>query len=197
MVYFRNDKYNDTRSVNEQDTGNSSGIEELVTRAINGDTTAFGELYIAYVDRIFSFVFSHYRNKQFAEDVTEEVFIKAWKAIRTCKGREDTFVAWLYKIARNHMIDEIRKLKRRPGLDTDIIEVFAHFDNEIEGYLEQRELMMFIDKLSANQRQVVLLKFIQGLSNEEIAQVMGKSQGAIRIMQMRALDNLRKQMSGE
>ncbi|MFC1901227.1 RNA polymerase sigma factor [Chloroflexota bacterium] len=197
MIFFRNDKYNDTRFSEEQKTGIDPDIKELIRRAIDGDTVAFGELYVTYVEKIYSFVFSHYRNKTFAEDVTEEIFVKAWKAIKTCRGREDTFVSWLYRIARNHLIDEIRKLKRRPSIDTDIIEVFDSVNNEIEGYLEQQELMAYIDKLPMNQRQVILLKFIQGLNNEEISQVMGKSQGAIRILQMRALDSLRKEMTGE
>ena len=183
--------------MNEHETGYGSDTKELVIRAVNGDTFAFGELYIMYVEKIYSYVFSHYRNKTFAEDVTEEIFLKAWKAIKTCRGREDTFVSWLYRIARNHLIDEIRKLKRRPSIDTDVIEVFLPSDDRSEGYLEQQELMSYIDKLPENQRQVILLKFIEGLNNEEISQVMGKSQGAIRILQMRALDNLRKELGGE
>ncbi|MFC2069971.1 RNA polymerase sigma factor [Chloroflexota bacterium] len=197
MQFFRNDKYEDTRSSEERKTGHDPDVKELVRKAINDDTEAFGELYVVYVEKIYRYVFLHYRNKTFAEDVTEEVFIKAWKAIDTCRGREDTFESWLYRIARNHLIDEIRKLKRRPSIDTDIIEVFTHNESNVASYLEQQELMTFIDKLPASQRQVVLLKFIQGLNNEEISRVMDKSQGAVRILQMRALENLRNRLAGE
>ncbi|MFC1921040.1 RNA polymerase sigma factor [Chloroflexota bacterium] len=197
MYFFRNDKYENTRSAEESKVEHSPDITGLVRKAINGDTEAFGELYIAHVEQIYRYVFFHYRNKTFAEDVTEEVFIKAWKAIGSCKGRENSFTAWLYRIARNHLIDEIRKLKRRPSLDTDIIEVYASHEGEIEEYLTQQELLAFIERLPENQRQVILLKFIQGLSNEEISQVMNKSQGAVRIMQMRALENLRKEFDRE
>lgn len=196
MSLFRNDKYDESRSGREPGAVNGPDTIELVKKAVNGDAEAFGELYMAYVNQIYRYVYFHNRNVPFAEDVTEEIFVKAWKAIASCKGREDSFLPWLYRIARNHLIDEIRKLKRKPTIDTDITEVFESTGGQVEGHMAKQELMEGIDRLPPNQRQVILLKFIQGLETKEIAQLMGKSRGAVRIMQMRALENLRRILDG-
>ena len=80
----------------------------LVKRAIGGDFAAFGYLYGIYLDRIYRYVFYKVKDKMTAEDITEEVFLKAWKAINSCKGKERTFSSWLYRIAHNHIIDIFR-----------------------------------------------------------------------------------------
>ena len=169
--------------------------EVLVLRAQVGDRDALRELIERY-RRPLRYFIRGLSGESKAEDVFQETWLAVIRKIYTLK-EPGAFPVWLYRIARNHLIDEIRKLKRRPSIDTDVIEVFLPSNDRSESYLERQELMAYIDNLPENQRQVVLLKFIEGLNNEEISQVMGKSQGAIRILQMRALDNLRKDMGGE
>jgi len=178
-------------------TGETKAVENLVIQAVNGDGDAFGELYIIHVEKIYRYVFYQVKSKTVAEDITEEVFLKAWRAISSCRGKEKSFSSWLYRIAHNQIIDEFRRRKRHPSLLIETVESITDTTNGVEKYLEQQELLGVIDYLPSNQRQVIILKFIEGLDNREIANIMGKSEGAIRIMQMRALVTLKKQLSKE
>ncbi len=164
----------------------------LVKRAASGDSEAFGELYSVYFDRIYRYVVYQLRDKMTAEDVTEESFIKAWKAIDTCKGKEKTFSSWLYRIAHNQVIDNLRKQRKHLSTEVeDLAEVGGYEPNEQER-LEQQEMLAAISDLPPNQKQVIILRFIEGLANQEVARIMGKRQGAVRMLQTRALASLRQ-----
>ncbi len=176
---------------------NESKILGLVERAAGGDFEAFGDLYHIHIERIYRYVFYQVKDKSTAEDITEEIFVKAWKAISSCKGKEQTFSSWLYRIAHNHVIDNLRRLQKHQSIEIEKVVKIGDLETEIEGELERQELLRVIACLPQNQRQVIILKFIEGLDNREIGQVMGKSQGAIRILQMRALSTLRKDISKE
>ena len=192
-----------TQTVATTVTYDQSELINLVERAAGGDFEAFGELYSIYLDRIYRYVFYQVKDKMLAEDITEDVFVKAWKAIDSCKGRSQTFSAWLYRIAHNHLINTLRSLQKCVPIETQTtIEVAsAEADSnpvlEVERKLERKELLEVIDCLPQNQRQLVILKFIEDLDNREIEQIMGKSQGAIRVLQMRALAALRQKLNGE
>ncbi|MFC2025519.1 RNA polymerase sigma factor [Chloroflexota bacterium] len=172
-------------------TRNQNEVVHLVKRAIGGDSEAFGDLYIKYVEPIYRYIFYQVKDKMIAEDITQEVFIKAWNSIHSCQGKEHTFSSWLYRIAHNNMIDTFRSKKWELSLDTDTAAKVIDDKSDLETRLEYRQLLDNIASLPQNQRQVIILKFIQGLDNQEIGQVMLKSQGAIRILQKRALDTLR------
>ncbi len=178
-------------------TDSQSGISELVERAAAGDFESFGELYSIYLDRIYRYVFFQVKDKMTAEDITEEVFIKAWKAIDSCKGKGQTFSPWLYRIAHNHVIDTFRRTDKLLPIEVEAVDTASGPELKIEKELEQQELLTMIASLPPNQRQVITLKFIEGLDTREIGQVMGKSQGAIRILQMRALAAIRQELSRE
>ncbi len=178
------------------DSGQSNLIR-LVIGAVNGDYEAFGEVYSLCLDKIYRYVFYRVRDKMIAEDVTEETFVKAWKAIKSCKGREQTFLPWLYRIAHNQVIDDLRSRKKSLVVDMEMVKEVSTDGLELEGGLEQEELLRMIDFLPRNQRQVIILKFIEGLDNSEIGQAMDKSEGAVRVLQMRALAKLRQKLSGE
>ena len=178
-------------------TDNETKISGLVERAANGNIEAFGDLYHIYIERIYRYVFYQVKDKSTAEDITEEIFVKAWKAINSCKGRGQTFSSWLYRIARNHVIDSLRRLQKRQSVEIEKVVEIGDPETEIEGGLERQELLKSIAGLPKNQQQVIILKFIEGLDNSEIGQVMGKSQGAIRVLQMRALATLRRELSSE
>ena len=175
----------------------SSEIEYLVGRAINGDSEAFGELYTVHVTKIFRYVYYNVHDKERTEDITQEVFLKAWKAIGSCKGKEKTFSSWLYRIAHNLIIDKLRKSQKQISHEAELPDEIRDTSDRMEISLEQRDLLKVIDILSPNQRQVILMKFIEDMDNQEIAETMGKSTGAIRILQMRALETLRKTLSKE
>jgi len=132
-----------------------------------------------------------------AEDATEEVFLKAWKAIDSCKGKEQTFLSWLYKIAHNHIIDYFRSRQKYVAKTMDYMSEVSNPESEAEQELEWQDLLEEISYLPDNQKQVIILKFTEGLDNREIGRFMGKSQGAIRVLQMRALTTLRRRLRGK
>jgi RNA polymerase sigma-70 factor (ECF subfamily) len=187
-----------TRTETTSVTGDYDELEtvRLVDRAASGNYDAFGKLYGLYLDRIFRYVFYRVGNRMLAEDITEDVFLKAWKSIRSCKGRGRTFLSWLYRIAHNHVVDTTRN-RYKEGLSLEEIELFVDnsADNPgLETGLEWQELSNLVATLPHNQEQVIVMKFFEGMDNGEIGKVMGKSQGAIRVLQMRALATLRRKL---
>ncbi|MBU2534590.1 MAG: RNA polymerase sigma factor [Chloroflexi bacterium] len=167
----------------------------LVKRAIGGDFAAFGDLYGIYLDRIYRYVFYQVKDKMTAEDITEEVFLKAWKAINSCKGKEQTFSSWLYRIAHNRVIDIFRSQRKAQTIDMETVAELHHPTAKIETELDHQEILDGVADLPPNQRQVIILKFIEDLDNREIERIIGKSQGAIRVLQTRALAKLREKLS--
>lgn len=187
-------------NINESDGSpeeESSEIENLVIQAISGDTQAFGELYTYHVTKIYRYVYYNVHSRERAEDITQEVFLKAWKAIGSCKGKEKTFSSWLYRIAHNLIIDKLRKSQKQISHEAELPEDIRDTSDGMEISLEQKDLLKVIEILPPNQKQVILMKFIEDMDNREIADTMGKSTGAIRILQMRALETLRKTISKE
>ena len=199
MTDFRNKntEQNKAQSAAETVTRDQLAVARLVERAAEGDFEAYGELYSIYLDRIYRYVFHQVKDKMTAEDITEEVFIKAWKAIDSCRGKEQTFLPWLYRIAQNQVIDNLRSRRKQPTIEIETVDTAGGPQLEAEEDWERQELLGMIACLPQNQRQVIILKFIEGLDNREIADIMGKSQGAIRVSQMRALAKLRKDLGGE
>ncbi|MBN2240678.1 MAG: sigma-70 family RNA polymerase sigma factor [Dehalococcoidales bacterium] len=164
--------------------------ERLVKKAIEGSPDAFGELYSGFAEKIYRYVFYNIRDRVSSEDITQEVFLKAWKAIGSCKGKEKTFSPWLYRIAHNLLVDKYRK-KKYLLLEAHPVENISDTEYRIHDRLDQEDLINSLEFLPANQRQLIILKFIEGMDNREIAGIMKKSEGAIRIMQMRALSRLK------
>jgi len=176
-------------------TSEQDKVIRLVKRAIRGDFAAFGELYGVYLDRIYRYVFYQVKDKMTAEDVTEEVFLKAWKAIKSCRGKERTFSSWLYRIAHNNVIDIFRSQQKKWTVDMETVAELNQPSVEIEKELDHQEILNSLTDLPPNQRQVIILKFIEGLDNLEIERIIGKSQGAIRVLQTRALAKLREKLN--
>ncbi|MFC1910093.1 RNA polymerase sigma factor [Chloroflexota bacterium] len=171
----------------------------LVRRAVEGDVKAYGTLYSYYVDRIYRYVYYQVGNKTMAEDITEEVFVKGLKSIRTCRGKEKTFSAWLYKIASNHVIDMRRRHHKHISFDKCEDITFVTEINpmqEAEDSFERQRVMEAVSSLPKAQRNIILLKFFDEVENVEISRITGKREGAIRALQMRALSNLRKKLKG-
>jgi RNA polymerase sigma-70 factor, ECF subfamily len=167
-----------------------------VTKAIDGDTAAFGRIYTLFVDRIYRYVYYLLGNRMMAEDITEEVFIKAWKSIGNCRGREQTFSSWLFRIAHNHSVTMVSKNHREiPVAD---VHVTDKHDPQIEAEenLDLQNVLEAVKSLPESQKQVIILKFLDDIENDEIGRILGKRQGAIRALQMRALNSLRKKFSG-
>ena len=171
-------------------------IIRLVNKAAGGSFEAFGELYGVYLDRIYRYVLYQVKDRMTAEDITEEVFVKAWKAINSCKGKGKTFSSWIYRIAHNHIINTLRDKKKFASVAVEDLTELSDSELVVEKRLEDQELLETLSDLPQSQRQVVVLKFLEGMNNREIGQIMQKSESAIRILQMRALTALRQKLGG-
>ncbi|MFH1169299.1 MAG: sigma-70 family RNA polymerase sigma factor [Chloroflexota bacterium] len=189
------EKARDNRPANAGDE--NTRVSGLIGRFVDGDFEAFGELYSTYLDRIYRYVYYQVRDRMLAEDLTEEIFVKAWEAIGKFKPEKLAFSAWLYRIAHNHVIDYYRTRRQHLQLDEEMPDKGRSLEQELEETLMQQELSSLLNCLSPQQRQVIILKFIEDMDNRQIAKIMRKSEGAIRVMQMRALTALREKMGSE
>jgi RNA polymerase sigma-70 factor (ECF subfamily) len=135
-----------------------------------------------------------------AEDLTEEVFLKAWEAIGRYRWQGRPFLAWLYRLAHNTHIDHVRTQKPTSSLNNEErpIELASSAAAvELARALDADVLAQALSQLTLDQQQVIIMKFIEGLDNEQIAQAMDKREGAIRALQMRALISLRRVLANQ
>ena len=177
-----------------KNTDTTSDISLLVNKAKDGDADAFGRLYDMHVDRVYQHVYYRVGNIADAEDLTQQVFLKAWQAIGRYKKTASPFLSWLIRISHNLVIDFYRSNKARTYLDFDIVasEPESGPEHLAETHFDQQQVRRAILELPDDQQQVVLMRFIEDLSYPEIAASLGKSEGAVRVIQHRALVRLRK-----
>ena len=163
----------------------------LVDRAQSGDGEAFAQLYEAYLDRVYRFIFFRVTDAQIAEDLTSEVFLKAWENLSRYHPH-GPFLAWLYAIARNTVIDSYRTKKPTVSLEeaAPIAAQDDKLDDQMQFQFEMQAVQAAMQHLTQEQQEVITLKFIAEYDTTQIAEHMGKSEGAIRALQMRALQAL-------
>lgn len=170
----------------------------LIAQAKSGDTQAFGILYERYVTNIYRFICAQLPDSNDAEDLTAEIFLKAWSAISRYRERGYPFSAFLFKIARNVLIDfrrkNLKEVKRSQELIDSIKDRNIQISDEIVSRQTHQNLWNFLGELRENYRSVLVFRFINGLTTREISRIMGRSEGNIRVMQHRALSDLRKKM---
>jgi len=181
-----------------QNTGSIPNLEvdSLVDRAANGDAEAFGLLYDIHVDRIYRHIYYRTGNVENARDLTQEVFLKAWQALPRYKKTKTPFLGWLFTISRNRIIDYYRTKKDYAYLNNEII--IADHEKGPEELAEakytQQQIRKAVLRLPADQQQVIIMSFIEGFEYSEIAEVLNKTEGNIRVMIHRALKKMREMM---
>jgi RNA polymerase sigma-70 factor (ECF subfamily) len=167
--------------------------ENLIKRAVQRDREAFTSLYSLFVKRVYAHAYYSLSNKGDAEDITQEVFIRAWKGINKYKASGAPFIAWLLKISNNLIIDRNRSKKpviyfeESKDLDNHPISP----ESQVEIKFEQLRIRKAITKLKGDKQKIIVLRYIDGYKIEEIAKILNRSEGAIRITQYRALIDLR------
>ncbi len=168
----------------------------LVLRAIGRDQEAFGELYDRHVVRVYRHIYYMVGNATEAEDLTAQAFMKAWEAIERYQIRGAPFVSWLLRIAHNLGVSHLRSRKETSEVHEGIVDTKSRRDPEsaYEQTAEEELVREAIMHLREEQRQVIILRFIEDLDYREVADIIGKSVAAIRVIQHRALNSLRKQM---
>lgn len=165
----------------------------LIQRAKLGEKEAFGKLYAIYIDRLYRFCFFRVgNNKELAEDLVQSTFVKAWEKLATFQ--KGSFQAWLYTIARNMLIDHYRGVKETTHINESHIDDKQRVEDEVLQKLEVEKVMDALQFLTNDQRDVVIMKFVDDLSNREIAQILHKEEDAIRAMQYRAIKELKRRL---
>ncbi len=172
-------------------------IRALVARGQKGDREALEELYLIHFDRIYSYLHVSVGNRHDAEDLTTQTFLKMLEKIGSFRWRSAPFSAWLFRIAHNLAMDHFRSRRRwqpeeevpePPGSEEPSAEL------EAMQTIGRESMLHLIEKLSPEQQQVLTLKFVFNFPNAEVAAILGKSEGAIKSLQHRALASLQKQI---
>jgi RNA polymerase sigma-70 factor (ECF subfamily) len=177
-------------------TGSVTGTDGALVRAAkSGDASAFGELYERYRDAIYRYCLSRTGTAHDAEDLTSDVFVKALHSLDRYQERGLPFVAFLYRIARNAAIDRSRTLKQPLSVDELVTEPASRQNVEADATLaiDRSILIAALTKLKKDHRDVIVMRFIEGYSALEVAAALGKTEGAVRTLQHRALERLRKE----
>lgn len=165
-----------------------------IQKAQRGNKEAFSLLYDHYLPPIYRFIFLKVSNRAEAEDLTHEVFLSAWQNLKRYKYEGFPFSSWLYQIAKNATIDFYRTNKKNlplENLQEDAIQLAAIAPEKLNLDLELEKVKKCLQLLKPDQQDVLIMRFIEELSHEEISRALQKSQGAIRLIQHRGLKELK------
>jgi RNA polymerase sigma-70 factor (ECF subfamily) len=167
----------------------------LVQRARQGDHEAFAQLYENHFDKIFRYVVLKIGNQTEAEDMTQQVFVRAYESIGSYQMQGVPFTAWLFRIAHNQMVDYVRKQSKKHTVwldETIQVRDDSDLEHDVETKIEMEKVVLASQQLTKAQREVISLRFAGGLSITEAAKTMRKSEGAIKALQHSAILALRK-----
>jgi RNA polymerase sigma-70 factor, ECF subfamily len=175
----------------------AKAVRQLVEQAQLGNRGALEELYLIHFDRIYSYLHLSVGNRHDAEDLTTQTFLRMLEAIGRFRWREVPFSAWLFRIAHNLAMDHFRASKRvlteqdvpypRGAEETSA-------EEQAMDSLGRAGMLELIERLSPEQRQVLTLKFLFGFANGEVASILGKTEGAVKSLQHRALASLQRHL---
>ncbi|MBN2043517.1 MAG: sigma-70 family RNA polymerase sigma factor [Anaerolineales bacterium] len=185
--------------MNNNQTPNTD--QTLLLRASQGDQDAFGDLYEKYLEPIYRYVRYQILVTEEAEDLTETIFLKVWELLREGEIQVEirNFRAWLYRVAHNQLVDYHRKKRpipvdfhENPGLAG---EADSNTETEVQINLDQDVLLRAIETLDQQSREVIIMRFIHGLSHTEVGEALALEPGHVRVLQHRALKKLKSFIS--
>jgi RNA polymerase sigma-70 factor (ECF subfamily) len=175
--------------------------ERRLVEAAQRDTARFGDLYEHYFELVYAYVARRVRNRTEAEDMTAEVFRKALQSLPRFKWTGAPFAAWLFRIASNIIADRAKRVAREGNVPSDEDSPDSRVAQPQQADLEQSErsagVSRLVNELAEDQRRVLVMRFAEERSLREIAQTLERSEGAIKQLQFRALQNLRARLIGE
>jgi RNA polymerase sigma-70 factor (ECF subfamily) len=179
----------------------ASRLRALVDLAKEGDAEAYGQLYDHYVSGVFRFVYYRVGSHQLAEDLTSETFVRGLRAIQRFNWQGKDFGAWLTTIARNLVADHFKSSRARLEIVSETIPegrtTVASPEQEVLSLISNEMLFKAVNALPSEQRDCILMRFIQGLSIAQTAAALGRSEGAIKQLQLRAVRSLAKTVPGD
>jgi RNA polymerase sigma-70 factor (ECF subfamily) len=171
----------------------------LLERAREYDAQALAEIYDRYAESIYRYLYRYLGDAAQAEDLASEVFLKLLEVLGTRRAPREHLQGWLYRVAHNLAMDRFRQRSSRPtvALNEALVAGGDLPDIAVAKRLDQQQLRLAISQLTSAQQQVILLRFGEGLKVAEVSELMGKSQGAVKILQHRAVRRLRKLLERE
>ncbi|MBI2756989.1 MAG: sigma-70 family RNA polymerase sigma factor [Chloroflexi bacterium] len=179
-------------------------IVALVDRAVGRDGDAFGALYDCYLTPVYRYLYVRTGHHADAEDLAEQVFFKAWEALPRFTWQGRPFLAWLYRLAHNALVDHLRRQRPTTSLTPTRDDGERPFDlaSDVDGAafaqrLDAQVLIAVIQQLTPDQQAVIALKFLEGRETAEIAEILDKREGTIRALQLRALLSLRRLLEAQ
>lgn len=172
---------------------------DTLERAAHYDPVVLGQIYDTYYGRIYGYIYRRTGDARVAEDLAADVFVRMLESVKAEKGWQKSLTGWLYRIAHNLVIDHYRRQSKREGppLDERVVGAVDDKKLSLEALLTQQRLRMAIQQLTEDQQQVIVLRFVEDLTNAEVAEILGKTEGAIKALQHRALITLRRVMREE
>jgi RNA polymerase sigma-70 factor (ECF subfamily) len=181
--------------------GKLDNDHELIKKAQQGDPHAFGDLYEIHAPDVFRYLYAHLDNMMDAEDLTGEVFLKTWQSMPSYVERGVPFLAFLFRIAHNTLVDHYRQNNRVDPMAPEEMDGYRAEGvtepiDSVGDQLEHQSILRILSKLKPDYQAVLTLRFIGELSPDETARVMKRSVGAIRVLQHRALAALREKIDG-
>ena len=177
-----------------------AGEAELIARARRFDRDAISQLYRMHAESIYKYVYARVTHVQTAEDITSEVFLRALEGLDSFEYRGVPFSAWLYRIARDRVVDHYRKHARRPAtvvLEEDTVASGAEPDRLVMQGLEEAHLREALESLTEDQRLVIVMRFLERQPIAEVARRLGKTDTSVKALQRRALGALSRVLGGE
>jgi RNA polymerase sigma-70 factor, ECF subfamily len=175
-------------------------VVALVDQAAAGDAAAFAALYERFLDPVYRYLFYRTGERSDAEDLTEQVFLRAWEGVGKFRWQGRPFLAWLYRLAHDLHTDHLRRQRATVALDPVVHQgslVDEHAASQLGRTLDADLLTRALRQLSPDQQQVIVLRFAQGLDTPRIARILDKQEVAVLVLQARALHRLREILSIE
>jgi RNA polymerase sigma-70 factor (ECF subfamily) len=171
--------------------------QELLHQARTLDESALGAIFDTYYQPLYRYIYYHVRHKETAEDLTADLFSRMQAQIAKGRGPTRHLKAWLYRVAHNLVIDESRRRVHRDHepLDERIASCEQDVETQVQTSILQQQAWNALDKLTAKQRTVIVLRFLEGQGNEEIARILKMPVGAVKSLQHRGLASMRRHLA--
>jgi RNA polymerase sigma-70 factor, ECF subfamily len=168
-------------------------LNKAFEKAQKLDREAFGLIYDHFSEKLYRFIFFRVGHKELAEDILADTFVKAWTKISQVSSSK-AFTSWLYQIAKNNIIDYYRIKKVTIDLEEvmDVLEDATSPFDDANLMIEHKVVIQLLGQLPKDQQEVIRYKFFEDLENIEISQIMGKSEGSVRVIQHRAINRLKE-----
>lgn len=177
----------------------SSKLSSAIIRAREGQPQALREIYDTYADPLFRYCYARLHDSEAAQDCVQDVFISAWKGLKTFEERyEHSLTAWLYTIASHVVVSYLRRCRvRSQPVNTEILHAKAQIADVAGAICDRLVIRQALSQLTNEQQHVITLKFFVGLNNREISAVVHRSEGAVKALQYRALGKLSALLTAE